>query len=431
MDENERKRILIDVTSLFDQYSKRGIGRYTRDLLSRLLKLFIEEENWDIHLLGFNDLQQNLMEIGFSKFTIEEIVEEFTFHSLGEMYPSSYQNIFDWKYIENIIYEVEPDIYFATHFERGLPTVRRLKSRYMPKKTVVTVHDVIPLVNNQFSRKNPIVNILKGIFYRFMWTGVEEADLILTCSEFSRKDLVNYGHIPESNIEVIYLGINRGFYREEINKLSNNERNEVLERFKVKDKSYFFYDSGLESNKGIDNLIEILDLVFEQNNEEIPNNILIIGGDFYQGVGEDIEPRSELGEIYYRKLKKRGLLEKVITTSRIPDEELQILLANSKAYIYLSNYEGFGFGPVQAMAAEIPTIVNNSSCLPEITRGASLLVNASNHEETANQIIEMLSDKNKLQNLIDKGKEVAPNYNWDTTAEQSLKAIKELFTEEE
>ncbi len=431
MDEKETQRILIDVTSLFDQYSKRGIGRYTKDLLNRLLWLFLEDNVWEVNLLGFNDLKQNLIEIGLSKFSIEEISEKIKFHSLGKPYNSSVRNIFKWKDIEDIIYEVEPDVYYATHFERGLPTVRRLRTRFKPKKTIVTVHDVIPLVNNKFSRKNPFFNYLKGLFYKFMWTGVEESDLVLTCSEFSKKDLINYGHIPESNIKVIYLGINEEFFKDKVNEIPENDRKEVLERFQVNDEDYFLYDSGLEANKGIDNLIEILDRLFKQNKKNVPNKIVIVGGDFYQGKDDDIKPRSELGRIYYKKLKTRGLLKNIVTTSRIPDEELQILLFNSKGYIYLSEYEGFGFGPIQAMAAEVPSIVNNASCLPEITSGASLMVEANDHDKTVKEIIGLFENKEKIKELIAKGKEVVSKYKWDKTASKTYKEISTLLKNSE
>lgn len=430
MDEEESTKILIEVTSLFDQYGRRGIGRYTRDILKRFLDNLVDKSKCEINLVGFNDLEQNLMEIGLSTFFIEEHSSKFKFHSLGKPNNSSVRNILRWKQIEDVIYEVEPDIYWAMHFERGLPTVPNLKTRFKPKHTVVTVHDVIPLVNNKFSRKNPIINFLKGKFYRFMWEGVKHADLILTCSEFSKGDLLKFGEVSENQIFVTHLGINPEFYKEKVLEIPENERAEIIERFEVKGEKYFFYDSGLESNKGIDNLIEILTILKEKNIEEVPDKILITGGDFYKGKGENIKPRSELGRVYMKKFKEKGLLDRVVATSKVTEEELQVLLGASTTYIYLSEYEGFGFGPIQAMAAEVPTIVNNSSCLPEITSGASLMVDATDHSETVNKIIDLMQSEKQQKELIQKGKEVCKKYDWEITSEKTYEAIKGLLEAE-
>ncbi|MCA9380674.1 glycosyltransferase family 4 protein [Candidatus Dojkabacteria bacterium] len=432
MEESETKTILIDITCLFDQYSKRGIGRYTKDLLLRLIKKASQDSSIKISLVGFYDLEQNLREIGFSKFGIEEYQDKITFSSLGEPTLSNYRNIFRWKKTDEVIFEEEPDLYFAPHFERGLPTTPRLQHSFMPKKTVVTAHDVIPLVNNSFSQKNPIMNLLKGIFYRYMWRGVEEADLVLTSSNFSKTDLINYGHIAEDNIEVIYLGINESFFAEKIDSIEETTINEVINRFIGEQrKSYFFYDSGLESNKGIDNMLKIVSRLFEKGGAHIPENLVLVGGDFYQGKGESIKARSALGEYYLKKIKQIGILDRVITTSRISDEELQILLRHASSYIYFSEYEGFGFGPIQAMAAQVPSIINNASCLPEITDGGAFLVDTKDIEDSVNKIYDFLKSEEDQQNIVNKGKEVAQKYNWEKTADQVLENFHKLLTETE
>ena len=69
--QDSKKSILIDVTFLFDQYSKRGIGIYGQNVIRRMILKILEEEEMDIVLLGFNTLHQNLIALGFSQFQIE------------------------------------------------------------------------------------------------------------------------------------------------------------------------------------------------------------------------------------------------------------------------------------------------------------------------------------------------------------------------
>lgn len=421
----KNNKILIDASSLFDQYSSRGIGRYTRELLKTLIKEIVEDEEWDLAMVGFHDLAKNMIDIGYTQFSIEELSPEIEFFSLGEPYPSTYKNISKWQRFDEAIYELEPDVYFAMHFERGLPSTPKLKHSYKNVKTIVTVHDLIPIVTNKFSQKNFIVNILKKRFYEFMFKGVVNADLIFTSSEFSKKDLKKYGNIEEDNVEVIYLGVDDSFYRANQN-YSKADIEEVLNRFEVQKSKYLFYDSGVESNKGVDELLESLKLFFEYKDSSLPKEIVIVGNSFYKGKGENIKSKNTEAEQFINKARKLGILENIVTTGLIDEDELKILLNNSQLYVYLSLYEGFGFGPIQAMAAEIPAVVSNQSCLPEITEEIPVMVDPRDPKKVASAIRKLAKDQELQKEMIKKGLKLAKKYNWELTSEATWDRIKKL-----
>lgn len=421
----KNKKILIDTTSLFDQYSSRGIGRYTRELLKTLIKDIVEDENWDLSLVGFQDLEQNLIDIGYTQFAIEELMPEIKFFSLGDPYPSSVGNIFRWEKFDEAIYEIEPDVYFAMHFERGLPSTPRLKHTYKKLKTVVTVHDLIPIVTNKFSQKNPVVNFLKKKFYEFMFRGVINADLIFTSSNFSKLDLQKYGNIQDENIEVVYLGVDDSFYRENQN-YTDIDMDEVVSRFEVEKGKYLFYDSGVESNKGVDELLESLKIFFEYKDSNLPKEIVIVGNSFYKGKGETIKAKNPEASQFISKAKKLGILNNIVTTGLIDDDELKILLNNSQIYIYLSLYEGFGFGPIQAMASGIPAVVSNQSCLPEITEEIPVMVDPKDPKKVATAIKKLVKDPKLQKEIIKKGSVLAKKYNWELTSATTWDRIKKL-----
>lgn len=256
-----------------------------------------------------------------------------------------------------------------------------------------------------------------------MWTGVRNADSIITCSDFSKNDIIKYGNIDEGKIARVYLGVNETFFKNNQNYEAEDIK-EMLERFEVYDTKYLFYDSGLETNKGIDNLFEISKRLFgKQPRKDMPTKLVITGGDFYKGVGKDIKSRTEAGAVTLEKMKKFGILDNIVATGRLEESELEVLLSQAYAYIYLSEYEGFGFGPIQAMASGIPAIVNNGSCLPEITAGGALLVDGAKHAKTVKQIKQLFKSDEERKNLIKKGSSVAKKYDWEKTAEETLKVI--------
>ena len=425
-DVESSKKLLIDLTFLFDQYASRGIGRAGKEIVKRILLINANEKEFEIHLVGFNNLEMNLAQLEVSNFDGGEIKDQLTFHSVGEAAPSGVRNILRWGgWYGNLINTIKPDIFYALHFERGLPTAPIFSGQinHHPK-TVVFYPDAIPVAmpNFTFSKKGVIQNEIKKWFYLTLLKGVSNADLVLTCSEFSKGDIVKFAHVPESKVKSIYLGIDNSFYQENFQS-DQGEQRTALGLYQVNNKEYLFYDSGVEANKNTEALIQVLANLQEG---DFPNYLVITGGDFAKGVGSQIIAKSPQARQFLDLAVKMNVLEKIITTDRLPEQHLKYLLFNASAYINLSTYEGFHFGPLQAMAAEIPAIASNTSCTPEVTKGGAYLVDLQNIQEAIQKIKDFLKDKELQIEYIKKGKEIVKEYNWDNTSNQTWEAITKL-----
>ncbi len=420
--EQPKKKILIDTTFLFDQYSFRGIGKYGKEVVKRLLDYAVED-NFEVWFAGFHDLKKNLIALGLSQFGVDQHLKHVQFYSFGEPVNSSLGNIKRWKDTFKLaIEEIKPDIYYSANFERGLPTTWILKRNvnYVPK-TVVMAHDAIPIATRSYSQKSIVHNVIKGVFYNIMFNGVKNADLVLTNSNFSKGDLIKYGKIPETKIRPIYLGVDEKFFE----KSSEADIKHVMKAFSLEPQKYFIYDSGLEKNKGVDDLIEIFKKLI-QLNPEFPSKLVLVGKDFNKAKGSKIQPQNERADKVLKKLKTVGILDYIITTDRVSDEDLTILIQEAYCYFNFSKYEGFSFGPLQAMAAKVPAIVGNYSCIPEVTDGGAFLINSSNASSAAQLINEYLTNTDQVQEFIKKGYEVVSRYSWETTVEQTWNEIKQL-----
>jgi len=419
-----QKKLLVDTTFLFDQYSFRGIGKYGKEIIKRLIK-HAAENNIEIYFAGFYDLKKNLIALGLSQFTVEQYLKLICFYTFGEPVDSSVGNVKRWDLTFKLaIEEVKPDVYFSVNFERGLPTTWILKRnlRFIPK-TVVMAHDAIPLATNSYSSKSFPHNILKGIFYRAMFNGVRNADIVLTNSNFSKNDLIKYGKIKAEKILPIYLGVDDKFFQD----ADPKDIAHTTKAFSLEPKNYFIYDSGLEKNKGVNDLIKIFKNILLSNIPGVPSKLVLIGKDFTKATGSKIKPKNERADRVLRELKSQGILHNVITTDRVSDEDLTILIQQAYCYFNFSKYEGFSFGPLQAMASKVPVIVGGYSCIPEVTDGGAFLVDSANIQKTTQDIQIYLADENMQAELIEKGRAVAERYDWEVAATKTWNAIQSLL----
>lgn len=423
-----QRSVVIDTTFLFDQYSHRGIGRFGKEVLKRLIPDILKDSAWKLHLIGFHDLEKNLVEVGLSSLSVEEYKDKIEFHTLEKSYDSSVQNYKLWfEHFQPIVDSVRPTIYFAFHFERGLPTLSstQKKVHYIPK-TVVVAHDAIPFQLNKFSSKSFFHNLVKKKFYLKMWQGVINSDLVISPSEYSKEMLVKYAKLSKEKIKVVHLGVDEKFFTEK-KTYDEADSDAVLATFQVAKGGYLFFDSGVEPNKGISELFNTLKYLFEYKRTKIPNVLVMTGGHFLRGRGRSIIAQTQDAKNALKIARKLGILENIQTTGKIPDNELVILLHNAYAHVNFSNIEGFNLGPVQAMAAEVPTIVSNYSCNPEVTKGYALLVDTKNTKKTAKEIKKYFDSEKDVNANVKKAFELAKSYTWDATSEKIWQNILDLF----
>ncbi len=422
--ETTKKTLMVDTTFLFDQYSLRGIGKFGKELLKRMIKDIVNDNEWRLYLIGFWDLEKNLMQIGLSNLLIEEILAKITFFSVGEPRLSNPRNVQFWdKYYRPVINTERPDVFFSVNFEKGLPTVNAFKAslKFVPT-TVVIAHDAIPIVTDIYSKKSFIHNFFKKKFYLKMFNGVQNADLVIAPSEFSKNDLIKYGNVNADKIHVVHLGVDEKFYRE-LWEPEDNDVQEILNRYKLEPQKYFIYDSGLEANKGADILLNLFAKIISINKKSIPKTLVVTGGSFGAGIGKSIKSKNLLATNFLKQANKLGILENIVTTSKISDEELIILLRKAFVHLNFSQYEGFNLGPVQAMASGVPAITANTSCNPEITKGGALLVDTKDIDNAFKEIKKFILSDELMKEQIKKGSKVVKEYDWNKTADKIWELI--------
>lgn len=256
-------------------------------------------------------------------------------------------------------------------------------------KLIVTIHDLIPLVNHRFS------TIKRFILFRFFLKHLlKKADRIIAVSESAKKDIVDFFGISPGKIDVVYLGIG-----------------EKIKRCVLPRKQILFIGT-LEKRKNVINLIKAFHILKQKGLKEK----LVIAGKKWDAFSE-----------IANYIKDNSLQEDITILDSVADDKLSELYSSAKLFVFPSFYEGFGLPVLEAMSCGAPVIAANNSSLSEFAGDAGILINAIDINELANAMDKVLKDK-KLQNKMrKKGFIVAKKFTWRKTAEETMKTYKKAM----
>ena len=109
--------------------------------------------------------------------------------------------------------------------------------------------------------------------------------------------------------------------------------------------------------------------------------------------------------------------ERIVRTGYLDDEGLDAVIRNAAVLAYPSRYEGFGFPPLQAMAAGVPVVTTTAGALPEVVGNGALLVDPGDGDGLAGALDRVLLDGTAVDELVTRGRERSRVFTWEACAE--------------
>jgi len=374
----------------FREHRKRGIGRYAEALIPRLPRL-----DPDLKIGLLLNTRNALPDSGIVHGPAKMI-----FHPVPWFLCLNEEVLDTWLYLPHTLKKSGARLFhFLTHMDAApVPAGSR---------SIVTVHDMIPAVlrHRYASGWNPLYRA----YLLLMERAARKADLVITISESSKRDIIRYAGIPESRIRVIPLGVDRDFrpVRDAEKRKAAAWRYHLPRRF-------FFYTGGIEARKNVPGLIAAFQNTLAGGRSDCH---LVIGGNV-----ED-----EKGYAALLKLIRAARLEdRVHFTGFIANVDLPAVYSLAEAFVYPSLYEGFGFPPLEAMACGTPVICSDRSAIPEIVGEAGLLADPGNPERMGRLMAKVAGHPDLRSRLIRLGLKRARLFDWDRTARMTLDVYREL-----
>ena len=374
--------------------SLRGIPYYMINLVESLVK-----RNQNEYAVSFYDYQKERNNRAY----IEEYLAGAVSRNLRmkECNSLSYKAILegnengDTSSYDNIPY----DEYFGEKFDiYHFPHVHNIPRNIVPK-TVVTVHDILPVIPEFAGGWNQKI----GTQFNTSLNFVKKRDdvLIIADSICTKKDLIEYMDISSERIHVVPLA-----YDTQVHYV--DKQPELLCEMGING-PYILYLGVLDFRKGIVNILDAFEIV-KSKNKDIK---LVLAGELNPVVTPVIE-----------RLKGYKYIDDVILTGFVNDEQKRALLSSAEVFLFPSEYEGFGLPVLEAMACGSPVITTNVSSLPEVGGEAVMYIPPRHPEALADAIEKMFYSDILRKEYIDKGFERIKQFSWDKTAEMTEEIYK-------
>lgn len=323
--------------------------------------------------------------------------------------------IFDRNYDDQFIFaeNVKPVMTFppARHpylwyiyFEYSIPYVlNKLKpdlflspDGWISLRTNVPQVDVIHDLNFEYHH-DWIAKKYQNFYVKYFPQYAQKAIRLATVSEFSKRDLQNFYHIPEEKIDVVYNGSSDRFVP-----LNRERQLEVMAKFAM-GCDYFLFVSAIHKRKNLENMLLAFDTFKASTDSDLK----------FLVVGESAGLQGDIQKIY----ANMKYADEVRFLGRLSSQDLADVMASSVALMYASFFEGFGIPILEAFAAETAVITSNTTSMPEVAGDAAVIVDPYSVDQITEAMKQVALDKDFRNSLIEKGKIQRANFSWDKTAD--------------
>lgn len=108
--------------------------------------------------------------------------------------------------------------------------------------------------------------------------------------------------------------------------------------------------------------------------------------------------------------------ERIVRTGYLDDAALSAVLAHAAVLAYPSKYEGFGFPPLQAMAAGVPVVATAAGAVPEVVGDGALLVQPGDVDGLAERLVAAVQGGPEIEALVERGRIRSSSFTWERCA---------------
>jgi len=251
-----------------------------------------------------------------------------------------------------------------------------------PKKFVVTVHGLLPLL----SPSDTIKDFTTKITWKLVPNALREADKIIAVSKFTKNELIKVLGIDKEKIEVVYHGVDHEIY-------------------KPMDKDYCRRRLGLDTKYKY-----ILVVASELRQKRL---------DIVKKVFSEIRRiRDDVKLIYVGSGNLVG--GDIINLGVVRGDLMPLVYNSADVYFHPSEYESFGLPILEAMACGLPVVASNKGSIPEVVGNTGILVDLDG-ENFIDDFVESIFRTFEDNTLNERALKRSYKFSWERTANDIFK----------
>lgn len=262
-------------------------------------------------------------------------------------------------------------------------------------RVVVTIHGAaeldptMPQSNTLMARLN---RIRRRTAYRRM---VEQAEVILTVSEFLKGQVVDWFGAKPERVRVVGNGVEAEFF-----KAAEQPRGMSGE---PADRPFVLVVGGLNCLDGGDRIVSVA----AQLRKQAPELRVLVAGCQHADA-----------------LKAQAAaLPNMTLLGYVPSDRLVLYLRDALALLFPTRYETFGIAAAEAMAAGTPVVTCRCTAVPEVVGDAAIYTDPDQPETIVEALAAIQSDSSLRAGLIARGQTRAKNYTWSACVARLQKAL--------
>ena len=288
-----------------------------------------------------------------------------------------------WRLARALAELSRDDLFFSPGYNSPL---------YCSYPFVFTIHDLSHIYCPE--NTSPLIQLY---YATIMKRACHLAARILTVSEFTRMQIVEWAGVPENKVCNVGCGVDPVFTPDgDVYGLP------------------FPYLLCVSNRKRHKNELRIVEAFSKANID--PQIHLVFTG----------EPNVELT----RCIAQNRVNERVHFVGTLGEEDLPPVYRGARALVFPSLYEGFGLPLLEAMACGTPVVTSNVTAMPEVAGDAALLVDPASVENIADGIKKVVSDTSLGRHLRNEGLARATKFLWATTVSRVQEVLAATETAE-
>lgn len=274
----------------------------------------------------------------------------------------------------------------AGRFDVYHPTLYRQMPLVRTRRMVVTHHDcAVERFPELFSNAKKIIGFKRRQY--------AEADAIICVSESSRRDLLQFYNVGAKKARVIYHGLEP---------LAGSAA-AAAELRRLVPSEFLLFVGSRAPYKNFNNLLRAFRAT------RLHESLLLVAAGGGYVTPEEWSLAEEL-----------EIADRVLVWPQVRDALLAEAYKAAKLLVYPSFCEGFGFPPLEAMAANCPVLVCNTSCLPEICRDAAFYFNPGDQGSLEAALFRAVTSEEPRQRARARGSRIAAGFSWQKCADETL-----------